>query len=294
MTGARAFQRCAELAEAAGDPGEGTAPPAQHWFLVEHRGAWPRLALQALDPDAAAALGAWAGGTGARIVLVRRPGRRAGRAEGLRWFRVDARPGHEGIRTGTWAGAGDLAAAVTAEGDPYDAPLTLVCAHGRHDACCAVRGRPLAAALVADDPEGTWECSHIGGCRFAPAMVLLPHGLVYGGVSPLEGPSIVRDAARGLVVPSRLRGRSALSPAVQAAQQHARLATGSRGVDDLRVAGVDSDGAPAGSTAWRVRFTGPDCVVEVKERFVGVDRPLTCAGRPGGRMRVFDPVRVGH
>ncbi|WP_224389963.1 sucrase ferredoxin, partial [Pseudonocardia sp. ICBG1293] len=143
------------------------------------------------------------------------------------WFRVDARPGHEGIRTGTWAGAGDLAAAVTAEGDPYDAPLTLVCAHGRHDACCAVRGRPLAAALVADDPEGTWECSHIGGCRFAPAMVLLPHGLVYGGVSPLEGPSIVRDAARGLVVPSRLRGRSALSPAVQAAQQHARLATGS-------------------------------------------------------------------
>ncbi|MEJ8278276.1 sucrase ferredoxin [Pseudonocardia spirodelae] len=292
MTGTRVFQRCAELAETAGDPGEGTAPPAQQWFLVEHRGAWPRLALQALDPDAATALGEWAAGTGARIVLIRRPGRRGRDTDGLRWFRVDARPGHESVRTGTWGGPGDLAAAVTAEGEPHDAGLTLVCAHGRHDACCAVRGRPLAAALAADDPDGTWECSHIGGCRFAPAMVLLPHGFTHGGVSPLGAPSIVRAHRRGLVAPATLRGRSSLPPAVQAAQHHARLATGAHGVDDLRVAAVESDGAPAGSTGWRVRFTGPDCVVELRERFVGVDRPLTCAARPAGRIRVFDALDV--
>lgn len=284
--------RCAELAEAAGDPGEGTAPPARHWLLVEHPGPWPRQALAGLDPAAAAVLGAWAGEVGARVVLIRRPGRRRGGTAPSRWFRVDARPGHESVRTGTWSTPGDLAAAVRTDGAPHPGPLVLVCAHGRHDACCAVRGRPLAAALVADAPDDVWECSHIGGCRFAPALVLLPHGLVHGGVSPFDGPAVVREYVRGLVVPGLLRGRSALPPAVQAAQHHARLATGDHRLDALRVAEVTSDDAPSGSTTWRVAFTGPECTVVVRERFVAVDRPLTCAARPAGRMRVFDPVVV--
>lgn len=292
MTAARENPRCAELADTAGDPAEGTAPPARHWFLVEHPGPWPRQALAGLDPAVSAALGAWAGEVGARVVLVRRPGRRDRDAvePGRRWFRVDARPGHEDVRTGTWSSPAELAAAVHADGDPHPDPLVLVCAHGRHDACCAVRGRPLAAALVADDPEGTWECSHIGGCRFAPAMVLLPHGLTYGGLTPLEGPAVVRDHRCGLVVPGRLRGRSALPPAVQAAQHHARAATGATRLDDLRVADVVPDDAPPGRTGWRITFVSPDCVVRVRERFVPVDRPLTCAARPAGRIRVFDLV----
>ncbi|MCO7196686.1 sucrase ferredoxin [Pseudonocardia sp. McavD-2-B] len=292
MTAAREYQHCAELAGTAGDPAEGTAPPARRWFLVEHLGPWPRQALAGLDPAAASALGAWAGEEGARVVLVRRPGRRDrdAVAPGRRWFRVDARPGHEDVRTGIWSSPAELAAAVHADGDPHPDPLVLVCAHGRHDACCAVRGRPLAAALVADDPEGTWECSHIGGCRFAPALVLLPHGLTYGGVTPADGPAVVREYGRGLVVPGLLRGRSALPPAVQAAQHHARAVTGATGVDDLGVADVDSDGRPPGHTSWRVTFHHPDCVVEVRERFVEVDRPLTCAARPAGRIRVFDLV----
>ena len=282
--------RCAELAEAAGDPAEGTAPPARHWLLVEHPGPWPRQALAGLDPTVATALGTWAGEVGARVVLVRRPGRRVHDGRSLRWFRVDARPGHEDVRTGLFSGPAELAAAPHAEGEPHPATLTLVCAHGRHDVCCAVRGRPLAAALLADDPDGVWECSHIGGCRFAPAMVLLPHGLTYGGLTPLDGPAILRDHARGVITPGKLRGRSALSPAAQAAQHHARLATGATGLHDLHVTGVVPDGVPAGGTGWTVTLTGPDCVVTLRERTVGVDRPLTCAGRAGGRVRVFDLV----
>ncbi|OXM54579.1 hypothetical protein CFP71_19590 [Amycolatopsis thailandensis] len=37
--------RCADLADAANDPSEGTAPPAQRWLLIEHPGPWGRLAL---------------------------------------------------------------------------------------------------------------------------------------------------------------------------------------------------------------------------------------------------------
>ena len=64
---------------------------------------------------------------------------------------------------------------------PADGPLFCVCAHGRHDACCAERGRPTAAALTRTHPEETWEVSHIGGDRFAPNMLVLPQGLYYGG-----------------------------------------------------------------------------------------------------------------
>lgn len=124
-------------------------------------------------------------------------------------------------------------------------------------------------------------------------MVLLPRGLTYGGLSPLEAPAVVRDHARGLVLAGKLRGRSSLPPAVQAAQHHARLATGATGLDDLLVAEVTSDGAPAGNTGWRVTFTAPECVVEVRERFVAADRALTCAARPVGRIRVFDLLNVG-
>jgi hypothetical protein len=44
----------------------------------------------------------------------------------------------------TWPDGGDW--------QPYDGPLYLVCTHGRHDRCCALRGRPVAKALAAFKP----------------------------------------------------------------------------------------------------------------------------------------------
>lgn len=285
MTGPAPF-RCSIAARAAGDPPEGTAPPAQRWFLVEHPGPWGRLALteSGLDPVAVQALTGWAGPANARVVLIRRPGRhpRTSPAQ-RRWFRVDSRPGHESIRTGTYVDGTGLADAVHAAGDPYDGTLSLVCAHGRHDVCCAVNGRPVAAALAAADPAGTWECSHIGGCRFAPALVLLPHGFTAGGMDATDAAGIVRDYRRGLLDPRWLRGRSSLTPAEQAAQHHARAATGATGVDALRVVHSSRTGDD-----WRVELADPDHTVLLRERAEPVDRPLTCAGRPSGRMRVFD------
>ncbi|MFJ7213458.1 sucrase ferredoxin [Amycolatopsis sp. NPDC098790] len=283
--------RCADLADAAGDAREGTAPPAEQWLLIERAGPWERSALAAFGTDVLTALSGWARETRGRIVLIRRPGRRTPDGDRpRRWFRVDARPGREEVRTGEYRSDAGLAAVPSLAGHRSDRPVALVCTHGKHDACCAIRGRPLATALAAADPEGTWECSHIGGCRFAPALVLLPHGLTYGGVGPAEALDIVRGYARGTLAPDTLRGRSSLSPVVQAAQHHARAATGMTGIDDLQpVACVAED-----EGAWRVTLTRPDCTVLLRERLVTVDRPLTCAARPSGRVRVFDPVEVVH
>jgi hypothetical protein len=277
------WPRCSFAAGAAGDPLEGTAPQTGRWLLIEHPGPWPPQALTALPADVTDALADWEG----RAVLVRRPGR-ARRAGPRQWFRVDARPGHESVRTGTYRFTSELVAAVDAPGKPYAGPLVLVCSHGRHDTCCAVRGRAVAAALAAADPEPVWECSHVGGCRFAPAVVLLPHGYVLGGLDPADAPATLAAYRAGRLDPGTVRGRSALPPAVQAAQHHARLATGATGVDDLRLVHVVRDDLPDGTTDWQVELAAPDCSVLLRERYVDTGRPLTCAAAAPGRMRVFD------
>ncbi len=172
-------------------------------------------------------------------------------------------------------------------GVPDGGPLYLVCTHGRPDTCCAVRGRPLAAAVAADRPGRTWESSHVGGCRFAAAMVLLPHGVVLGHVPPARGAAVAADYAGGLLPPEWVRGRTSLAPAVQAAQHHARLVTGAWEVDALAPVDARSD---AGS--WRVTFADPDVTVVLREGRVDTGRPLTCAATAPGWMRTFDLVSV--
>jgi hypothetical protein len=86
---------------------------------------------------------------------------------------VDSRPGQESVRWGELPTDEHLLEVLSGSdpGEVSEEPIYLVCTHGRHDACCAVRGRPVAAALAAAYPERTWECSHIGGDRFAANVV---------------------------------------------------------------------------------------------------------------------------
>jgi hypothetical protein len=284
--------RCAVAAAQADDSPVGTAPPAQQWFLVEHPGPWGRLgyAGSGLDPLVVDALSQWASASGGRVVLVRRSGRAARhRPRERRWFRVDSRPGKEIIRTGVVTEEHELRARAALDdgaGDVYEEPLVLVCAHGRHDTCCAVGGRPVAAALADADPDAVWECSHIGGCRFAPTMVLLPHGFVLGGLpdpgSALE--ALARYRARA-VDERWMRGRSSLPPAVQAAQHAARTRLGALDVDALKLVELTGD-----ARLWTVRLAEPDCVVSLTERRVDAGRPLTCAATAPGWLRNFDVI----
>jgi hypothetical protein len=288
--GVSAWPRCSEIADAAQDPREGSAPPAEQWLLIEHPGPWGRVPLtqSGIDQQVVDAASAWAARSNGRVLLIRRPGRSSRSMVGRRWFRVDSRPGRAAVRTGTVADERALAAAMISTGERYDGPLHLVCTHGRHDTCCAVRGRPLVAALAAADPEATWECSHLGGCRFAATMALLPHGFLFGGVPAPDAVTLTKQYDAGLLDPRWLRGRSCHPPAVQAAQHHARAATGAFGVDALGVRSVTR----TGSSGWRVLLADPDCAVELVERRVDAGRPLTCAATAPGWMRVFDLVGV--
>jgi (2Fe-2S) ferredoxin len=105
---------------------------------------------------------------------------------------------------------------------PHDEPLFLVCTHGRHDACCAERGRPLAGAMAAVAPGHTWEVSHIGGDRFAANLLVLPHGLYYGRLTPQDAPAFVESHLTGSLDVEHLRGRSSYPFSVQAAEIYLR------------------------------------------------------------------------
>jgi hypothetical protein len=149
---------------------------------------------------------------------------------------VNSRPGQESVRSGTFENEHDLLHVQPADpgGAVHDQPLYLVCTHGRHDTCCAVEGRPVAAALAQQRPEETWECSHLGGDRFAANLLVLPHGLTYGHVDASSVLQVVESYERGEIEPSQLRGRSVFPAPSQAAQHFVRAETGDRGVNAMR------------------------------------------------------------
>ena len=272
------------MSRAAHEPLYGTASRVRGWVLLEQPGPWGGNALvqSRLDADLGRELHARAEAARVRLLLIRRPGRdlpgrrrcflaHTGRA--VRW--IEERPLDDpaelldldltGVREGERPRFGDLL------GDP----LHLVCTNGRHDRCCATHGRPLAAALVATDlGERVWECSHIGGDRFAGNLVCFPHGCYFGRVGPEDGPRVAGDYERGRLDLDHFRGRSCDPPAVQAAEWLARGRLGLRHLEDL-VAEDVTDGPPG---TVRVRFAGPAGPVEVAVRIGEQDepRPLTC------------------
>jgi hypothetical protein len=178
-------------------------------------------------------------------------------------------------------------------GPPSRTPTYLVCTHGAHDTCCAVRGRPLARSLPAD-PADVWETSHLGGDRFAANVLVLPHGHVYGQV-PGDGAELVHAVERGQVLLPRLRGRAGLTAPAQAAQLHARVELGLLGVEDLPPRGVRAlDPPSAGVERWVVTLAGPDgdVVVIVESRLSDQAASLTCTAGAPGHWRTWHPLEL--
>jgi hypothetical protein len=268
---------CSYAADERRDPLAGTAAHARGFLLIEAPGAWGQNALSEsrLDPEIANLVAGRAAEVSYRVLLVKRPGRAA--ADSRRaWAVVGSTPGAEQVTWGTYASDAellDVPLEQEAAAGQSDA-LYLVCTHGRHDACCALRGRPLAAKLAALRPGQVWECSHIGGDRFAPNLLVLPHGLTYGRVEPARAVDVVTAQERGELVPELLRGRAAFRPPVQAAQHYARLALGSVLIDDLEPIGRRT--TPAGDVSVDLAHAGSWMTVTVRPDVGDEAGLLTC------------------
>jgi hypothetical protein len=284
--------RCSVRALERGDSPVATAPPAQRWLLIEQPGPWGRDALveSRFDQSVAPELARRSRAENVRLLLVRRPDERLADS-GRRWAYADSRPGREGLWWSVRATDADLLTAPWdgSVGQRADRPVFLVCAHGSHDACCALRGRPLARSMPAPGPADVWECSHLGGDRFAANLVVLPHGFYYGQV-PGDGAEVVRAHERGQVALPWLRGRVGVPPAGQAAQHHARSVLGLLGLDDLSVTAVHAAASPGGDVErWTVTMAGPDgqVVASVESRPSTVADRLTCRATHPAHSRTW-------
>ena len=256
---------CADGARERQDDLVGTAAPARRWLLLEHPGPWAVDALggSGIAADVQDRLRRAAAGAGARILLVRRPGRQPARPV-RRWAVVDAHVDAEaGSRAPAtqwrnWASDADLLSCVDAlaggggAGAATAEPLLLVCAHGRHDTCCAVRGRPVAARLAERWPVGTWECSHVGGDRFAANLLVLPGGACYGNLDPDNVVEVVQAHLEDRVSVDHLRGISTQPPVGQAAVAAVLRRFGPAGLSQVAVRRVQQQG----EEAWSVLLVG--------------------------------------
>ena len=74
--------------------------------------------------------------------------------------------------------------------------------------------------------EEVWQCTHLGGHRFAPAVVTLPDGAFYGRLESSEVKDLVGATTRGDLVLERLRGRCIFDPVCQTAEWFLRQRTG--------------------------------------------------------------------
>lgn len=230
----------------------GTATHVRTWLLLEHVGPWGDDALlDARLPDGlGAALKQRARAHRAKVLLIRRFSSKPD-GDGLRVFAAYADPVAPRLESGRVADPRevlDVDLAALAQGRSsglaaYDGSIFCVCTNGRHDACCAERGRPVAEALDRSHPEETWEVSHVGGDRFAANMVVLPHGLYYGRLDPASSIAVAGAHRSGELDLEHLRGRSSWPMPVQAAEIHLRRELGATRLDDvvLRERVLDGD-----------------------------------------------------
>jgi Sucrase/ferredoxin-like len=220
---------------------------ARAWLLVEHPGPWAEdIEDTDLAPEVTAAI-AEARRLGVRPQLIRSTGRRRAvppMQVYVGWSGAGAPVWLEGRELADPAELADLDLAAVADGtapefgEPVTEPLMLVCAHGRHNACCARNGAPLARALRERFGPSVWETSHVGGDRFAANLVCLPHGIYYGDLGVDEAMNAVTAYHEGNVTLDHLRGRAGLPEPAQAAEHKLREHTGVLGVDAITVESV--------------------------------------------------------
>jgi len=285
---------CADASSRRDEPMFATGSQVRGWLLVEVRGAWGEDAIHAsalaehVPPH-------W------KDELKRRHIRavciRSGSSvewPGVRLFACAARRPGTGPAT-LWVrqldSLADVAAAV--ENLHVDRPpetswervqesLILVCTNGRHDQCCANLGRPLVRALR-ESPwaDRVWECSHIGGDRFAANVVVLPDSLYFGRVDPQSAPALLSALDEGRIDLSLFRGRTSLALAEQAVEHFVRRELGIDAVDGVVIDRQAADGS------FPVRLGERLLHVRVRRRLVSAAEPLTCKGKAGQLIPTF-------
>lgn len=207
---------CSSTSLRAGEPLAGSAPTARSWIVIEEPGPWGRDALR--DSGVPVQVAEWLDHVceafGTKAIVARHDTRRRLTDEPRNvWLAVsdpDAPGGPQMRHTMVdhlrdimqWDLSPLAEGRLPNIGTLVATPQEFVCTHSGRDACCARLGR----ARALHRPQA-WECSHLGGHRFAATCVVLPSGAVFGRLGPEDEPDT-----------EHLRGASYLPSALQVAE----------------------------------------------------------------------------
>ena len=216
---------CREIAAAIAEPLAGTAPTsASRWLLIEHRPAWGSHVVNDIMP---APIRQQLRVHGITPIAVRASSDRQedgpcglwlSQANGTlaHWLATDSDTRDQHVQQVAESGVAPAAAVVSGE------PMLLVCTNGKRDACCAVKGRAIVDGVQPHHRPRIWECSHLGGHRFAGVTLLLPWNYISQCTSAADADAVLDHAQVGLLQPVGLRGRTGIPAAHQAAEIAAR------------------------------------------------------------------------
>lgn len=256
MTTENLSEFCAVQSVQTGEPLAGTAAEETTiWLVLEYGGLWGAQAVE--QNDLPTAVQAWLQAQTAalphsRVLFIRHEREQAG--SGRHFFVAITRESDQRLYSLFCAtdeallavDVAELVADTAAQHPAYTtAPLFLVCTNGKRDQCCAKFGLPIYQQMAAELPaKQVWQCTHIGGHRYAATAVVLPHGVYYGQISPSRVPAIIHASQQGEVVVAGYRGRTCYAPAVQAADYFVRQHTGQMGLGAFVVTAVELSAEP--------------------------------------------------
>lgn len=282
-------QACSRQSSEVDEALAGTAPQAQMWILVEQPGPWGRKALHdsQLPISVAESLRSLDAQPDIKVLLARHPSRPSRSDSVDRYVWVSRSDGN--VSTLFQAHVADVSeleamsfariasGILGSEFRQIPERFAFVCTHSGRDACCAVLGRGLIDRSLPNftgiESQQVWECSHIGGHRFAPTALLAPINTVVGRC---DAHTIHAWVETGHVVARDMRGASWLDPPSQAVHAYI-LATHS----ELQPTSVQVELADERVESYRVRaHDGRQWMVQVTSTQLSAKRPESCGGEP--------------
>lgn len=256
---------CSDISLQADEPLYGSATQTQAFLLLEYTGAWGQKALEQSEiPEAVKARLNELSKTvrNLKTLLIKTEARQR-QGVGIRFFVASLSqqpPSLYAFQLGDYLELLDLdIPAILAGETPNDShrrelPLYLVCTNGRRDLCCARHGigvyNALSAATQTSPEPLVWQCTHVGGHRFAANLICLPNGMLYGRVRPENASAILEADRDGRIYLPNLRGRLSVPPVAQAAEYYLRQQQGVEAMDAYRL----SDVQDIGNGEWQVQF----------------------------------------
>ncbi|WP_404400399.1 sucrase ferredoxin [Pelagibacterium halotolerans] len=212
---------CRDLCLERGEPHEGTGnAPTRVLLLAWPRGKWRTPRWESADMSAPLAKAVHeAALAGVHVALVDK----VGETENLPQLQAQPESVFADFESEAEliAAIGNYVDGTVFEGT-YDPRTTiLVCTDSRRDACCARYGFSTYKALTAiADPEqfNIVQATHLGGCRFAASLVVVPQRQRYGRMTAGQAPAFLEALSRGEIFLPAYKGRTDMPEPLQVAE----------------------------------------------------------------------------